>query len=124
MVGHGGGIIRSLSDMIGRVTGRGESSRMTRGRRTMRRGDASSSAPAAPEDCGTTRVRTRRRGACMGSPSPVASSPAEEEEDDGVHEAQASGDEEERQEEEEEASAEEEDDNQGGGGEGRAIPSI
>ena len=94
-------MIRSLSDMIGRVTRRGESSRMTRGRRTMRRGDASSSAHAAPEDCGTTRVRMRRRGARMRSTSPVASSPAEEEEDDGVHEAQASGDEEEERQEQE-----------------------
>ena len=55
--------MRSLIDVLGRVTETGESSRMTRWRGSRRgRGGASSSARAAAEDSGTAGGRRARRG--------------------------------------------------------------
>ena len=81
--------MRSLLDVLGRVTGRDESSRTTRGRTRRRRGEASSLAPAVDEDSSTTRVRSRKSRPRVRSPSPL-----QEEEDDVVPEAQASAEEE------------------------------
>ena len=50
MVGRAGGMMRSISDVMGRLAGTGSSSQTTRGRTRSRRGEASSSALAAAED--------------------------------------------------------------------------
>ena len=79
-------MIRSLSDLIDKVTGRGESSWMIRGWMRRRTGEARLSGPATAEDP-MPRMRSRRRGPCRRLPSPLQ----EEEEEDVVPNAQASG---------------------------------
>ncbi|RLN27641.1 uncharacterized protein C2845_PM05G20130 [Panicum miliaceum] len=76
MVGRDRGIMRSLTDVIGRVSGRAESPRTTR----ERRGRRASSAVA--EDSGMARGRRGKRVTRRRSPSPVATSSSSEEKEE------------------------------------------
>ena len=95
MVGRGGGVIRSLNEVLGRVA------QSARGR--SRRTDGASSSASAPaedpvEGSGTVRGGRGRRGrrrSCRRSPSPVASTASEEEEDGAVPKAGTAGEEDE-----------------------------
>ena len=73
--------MQSLEAMLRRVTGRGESSQMARGRTRRRRGEASLSVPPPAEDAGPSRT-TRSGRSSRRTRGPRARSPSLEEEEE------------------------------------------